>query len=231
MTNKQIVSSLREMGHDVKVYVRKDGSIRVVELDGQKFKANFSEGVQAARSLYYEKTNAPKEEIEAYQAVKSQRAVARHSLKSGFTLKSQSKEFQTAFKKLQAKVRRINKRLAKEGKHPKFGVNWHSIKAGAMKSGIRPEQQLKRAADYFAATSQGIAPQVLVNSLLARLYAWDDQFPELIELESYVEANQKHLDIIETKKTIDWVYGYVKRIRQSETLEDRLNALKRTLHI
>lgn len=233
MTNRQIVSALREMGHSVEVYIRKDGSLRVTSLDGEKFSHRLSEGVKAARDLYLNSIDSygPPAEAARYEEVKRQRALANYSKKTGGTLSAQSKAFQKAFKSMQAKVRRINKKLIKEGKAPKFGLNWYSTKKAAQAGGISPEQQLKRSQDYFEAVSSFVAPPEMVASLLNRLYEFVDLKPELQSFIDVTEANRSRLDIYETKKTFNWLYGYVKNIKQSETFEERLAAFRNSIHI
>ncbi len=104
MTNREIVSRLRELGHTVEVYVRKDGSIRVTAIDGTKYSSRLSEGVAAARDIYYNEGGILADvEAARYEAAKKQREAAQASRASGDTLRSQSKEFQARFKKLQAK--------------------------------------------------------------------------------------------------------------------------------
>ena len=233
MTNRQIVSALREMGHKVEVYIRKDGSLRVTSLDGQKFSHRLSEGVQAARNLYLSSVESygPPVEAKRYEDVKRQRALARYSKKAGNTLSSQDKAFQSAFRKLQNKVRRINKKLIKEGKSPKFGLTWYSTKTAAKAGGISLEEQLRRSEDYFEAVSAFVAPPEMVNKLLERLYEYVDLYPELLQFIEVAEANRKGLDIYETRKTFNWLYGYVKEITQSELFEERLTAFRNSVHV
>ena len=231
MTNRQIVSKLRELGHEVEVYVRKDGSIRVISLDGVKYSSRLSEGVRAARELYYAEGDVTTSiEQTIYEGVKRQRAAARASRQSGDTLRSQSAEFQAEYKRFQAQVRKINKRLVKQGKKPSFFVSWETTRRGARKGNISIEQQLKRAKDYFAATSQGIAPSQMVQELLERLEEYSGKFPELINFINLISSNFDKLDIYQVKRTIEWLYGYVKEIRQSETWQERLEALSQTIH-
>lgn len=231
MTNKQIVSKLRELGHEVEVYIRKDGSIRVTSIDGVKYSHRLSTGVQAARDLYFNEGGLlAGEEVARYEAVKRQRAAARVSVKTGATLKSQSAEFQAAYKRFQAEVRRINKKLAKEGKKPKFSVTWETTRRGAAKANISIEKQLKRAQDYFAATSQGIAPAQLVEEFITKFNMWSKAFPELKSFLDFAKANKKRLDIYETKATIEWGYGYIQGQPQSDTLEERLYKFTTSVH-
>lgn len=231
MTNRQVVAKLRELGHEVEVYVRKDGSIRVTSLDGKKYSSRLSEGVQAARDLLFESQGIEgSAEPARYEAAKAQRAAARASRKAGGTLRSQSKDFQNLFKKFQREVKKINKRLAKEGKRPSFQVSWKTTKEGAAKGGITPEQQLQRAMDYFRATSQGIAPAAMVAELEQKLILFIGKNPELQPFLSFLQANRDRLDIYETKRTIDWVYGYVQDLKQSETLQERLQAFTSSVH-
>lgn len=221
------------MGHKVEVYIRKDGSLRVTSLDGQKFSHRLSQGVQAARNLYMSSvdTYGPNVEAKRYEDVKRQRALARYSRKVGNTLSSQDKAFQQAFRRMQAKVRKINKKLIKEGKSPKFGLNWHSTKTAAKAGGISLEEQLRRSQDYFDAVSSFVAPPEMVQKLLDRLYEYVDIKPELQQFIDVAEANRKALDIYETKKTTFWLYGYVKDIPQSETFEERLTAFRNAVHV
>ena len=229
MTNREIVSKLRELGHDVEIYVRKDGSIRVTSLDGKKYSSRLSEGVAAARDLYYNEGGVlAGTEAARYEAVKNQRRAAQASRSSGDTLRSQSKEFQKKFKKLQARIRRENRKLEKQGKKPSFNINWESTKAGAKKAGISFEQQMNRAADYWESVSRFKAPYSMVIELLARLEEFAPAHPELWPFYDFINEgdNKKNLDIYETKKTIDWLYGYVQGVPQSETPEERFAAFK-----
>ena len=227
MTNREIVSRLRELGHNVEVYVRKDGSIRVTSIDGTKYSSRLSKGVAAAREIYYREGGITSGDEEArYEAIKKQREAAQASRASGNTLRSQSKEFQAKFKKLQAKIRRANKRLIKEGKRPSFNISWESTRNAAKKANISFEQQFKRAEDYWEYTSRFKAPPQMVAELLAKLEEFVPAFPELQPFIDVINAHPKDLDIYETRKTIDWVYGYVRNMPQSETLEERLDNFK-----
>ena len=227
MTNREIVSRLRELGHNVEVYVRKDGSIRVTAIDGTKYSSRLSGGVAAAREIYYREGGILSGDEEArYQALKKQREAAQASRASGDTLRSQSKEFQAKFKKLQARIRRANKRLAKEGKRPSFNISWESTRNAAKKTNTTFEQQLNRAADYWESVSRFKAPPQMVKELLERLTEFLPRFPELQPFIDVINAHPKDLDIYETRKTIDWLYGYVRNIPQSETLEERLDNFK-----
>lgn len=229
MTNREIVSRLRELGHTVEVYVRKDGSIRVTAIDGTKYSSRLSEGVAAARDIYYREGGLTSSDEEArYQALKKQREAAQASRASGDTLRSQSKEFQAKFKKLQARIRRANKRLAKEGKRPSFNISWESTRSAAKKTNTSFEAQLNRAADYWEAVSRFKAPCQMVMELLSKLEEFAPAYPELYQFITFINEgdNKKNLDIYETRKTIDWLYGYVQQTPQSETFEERLAAFK-----
>ena len=230
MTNRQVVSRLRELGHEVEVYVRKDGSIRITSIDGVKYSSRLSEGVEAGRQILRTTQYWNEGEEARLAGMASQRRAARSSRFSGETLSHQSKEFQSRFKRFQSEVRKANRRLAKEGKRPHFSVSWESTKRAANRAGISYEQQLRRAEDYFRATFLGIAPPQMVEELLFKLNEWVPQFPELQIILDIVEQNKTKLDIYETKTTIVWLYGYVRRAKQSETLEVRAERLRATVH-
>ena len=230
MTNRQLVSRLRELGHRVEVYVRKDGSIRITSLDGVKYSSRLSEGIRAGRDLLRTTEFWSKDEEFKVASASVQRAAARASRASGDTLRSQSTEFQSAFKRFQKEVKRINKRLAKEGKRPSFGVNWRATKEGARRAGITVEQQLRRAMDYFDATSRYIAPPQMVEALKAKIELFSPKFPELKTFSIIIKGNERRLDIYEVDKTLNWIYGYVQGIQQSETLLERAARLRETIH-
>lgn len=231
MTNRQIVSKLRELGHSVDVYIRKDGSIRITRIDQERFSHRLSQGNEAGRAILTASGYVESPSEEARRAVaQSQRTAARASRASGNTLRSQSASFQSEFKKLQREIRKINKRLQKQGKKPKFGISWKTISAGARATGISVEKQLARARDYFLATSQGIAPSQMVARLRERLVEAVDKYPELQYFINTIDHNENRLDIYETRKTIDWLYGYAKDIKQSETWQERLRAFAQAIH-
>ena len=231
MTNWQVVSKLRDLGYKVEVYVRNDGSIRVVSLNGQKYSARLSEGVQAARRLLFDSQGIEgAAEPARYEAIKAQRAAARASKRAGGTLRSQSLDFQKRYKDFQNRVRKVNKQIAKMGKRPSFSISWKTTKEGARKAGITPEQQLQRAIDYFNATSQGIAPEVLVAELEAKLILYKPLKPELQAFLDVIKENRNRLDIYETKITIEWLYGYVQDKEQSDKFDDRLEKFKNSVH-
>ena len=230
MTNRQVVSRLRELGHEVGVYVRKDGSIRITSIDGAKFSPRLSEGVAAGRELLQTTQFWDEGEATRREGIMRQRSAARASRASGQTLASQSQEFQAEFKRFQREVRKVNKRLAKEGKRPSYGVEWKATREAARRGGISPEQQLRRARDYFRATSQGIAPSQMVAELLGKLEMYLPKFPELQVFIDIINPNIDRLDIYETKATIVWLYGYVQEISQSEGVEERAARLRASIH-
>lgn len=230
MTNRQVVSRLRELGHEVGVYVRKDGSLRITSIDGIKYSHRLSEGVQAGRDILSAADYSPIGEESRRAAQAAQRAAARQSRARGDTLSRQDPTFQKEFRKFQREVRKINKRLAKEGKRPSFGVDWKSTRESARRAGISPEQQLRRARDYFRSTSQGIAPRQMVEELRNKIELYSPMFHELEIFLPIIDANFDRLDIYEVRKTLDWLYGYVKTIPQSETPEQRAQRLLATVH-
>lgn len=233
MTNKQVVSRLRQLGHEVEVYIRKDGSLRITKLDGVKYSSKFSEGVKAARQMLFDQLGEQgKTEAARYEAVKAQRRAAQASRRSKVTLRSQSKQFQENFKRLQREVRKANKRLAKQGKKASLSVSWENVRKGAEKMGIPFDKQLNRLFDYFLAVANLIAPPQLVEELEYKLMMWAPQHREFYKFVSFIQAgdNRKRLDIYETKATLEWAYGIVQGIRQSETDEERYNKFTTSLH-
>lgn len=230
MTNRQVVSKLRELGHRVGVYVRKDGSIRITSIDGVKYSSRLSEGVAAGRDLLRTTQYWDSTEEARVEKVAAQRRAARSSRMSGQTLKSQSKEFQREFKQFQREIKKVNKRLARQGKKGHFGISWEATKKGAQRAGISVEQQLRRAEDYFRSTAQGIAPSQMVQELIDKLNLYLPKYPELQVFLNIIEPNKTKLDIYETKNTINWLYGYVQEVKQSETLLERAVRLRATIH-
>lgn len=61
MTLKQIVNELRRLGHKVEFVKRKDGSIRIVELDGARFSSSYSQGNRLARDIAGERLSERKQ--------------------------------------------------------------------------------------------------------------------------------------------------------------------------
>lgn len=229
MTNREVVEKLRQSGHEVGVYVRKDGSIRVTSIDGVKYSPRLSQGVEAARNLLFNEGKISQKEVER-QEIKSQRAVARNIRASGDTLKSQSAKFQSEFKRLQRQIKQLNKRLIKEGKKTHKGLSWYRLREYAKRAGKTPGEQLRRMKDYYGRLFSDVAPSDYVNSLIVKLGIWKAKFPELERLLHVVKVNKNFIDVYETNNTLNWAYGYVQGIPQSETLEERIAKIEATLH-
>lgn len=232
MTNKQVVSKLRELGHVVEVYVRKDGSLRVTGIDGVKFERNQSKGVYAARELL------EKEDVSGFdpaegarrQAIEAQRKAARASRKSGRTLRSQTKEFQKEFKKLQDVVRKANKKLIKEGKRPLGVPSWAKTREAAQKAGTSIEAQLNRAKDYFVPLTGNVAPVVMVEALIKQLEEWEGAHPEFVLVKIFLNEHKRNIDIYALTTTRNWAYTIAAGQKASMTQSAILDLLKRTLH-
>lgn len=70
----------------------------------------------------------------------------------------------------------------------------------------------------------------MVARLRERLVEAVDKYPELQYFINTIDHNENRLDIYETRKTIDWLYGYAKDIKQSETWQERLRAFAQAIH-
>lgn len=232
MTNKQVVSKLRELGHIVEVYVRKDGSLRVTKLDGVSFERNQSKGVYAARELLEKEdiSSFEPEEGARRRAIEAQRKAARASRKSGRTLRSQTKEFQKEFKKLQDAVRKANKKLKKEGKRLLGVPSWAKTREAAQMAGTSVEAQLNRAKDYFVPLTGNVAPVVMVEALIAQLEKLEDAHPEFIPVKVFLENHKRNIDIYALTTTRNWAYTVAAGQQASMTQSAILDLLQRTLH-
>lgn len=232
MTNKQVVSKLRELGHIIEVYVRKDGSLRVTSIDGVKYERNQSKGVYDARELLEKDDVSGFDPAEGARrkAIEAQRKAARASRKSGRTLRTQTKEFQKEFKKLQEAVRKANKKLIKEGKRPLGVPSWNKTREAAQKAGTTVEAQLNRAKDYFVPLTGNIAPVVMVEALIAQLEEWEGAHPEFVAVKVFLENHKRNIDIYALTTTRNWAYTIAAGQKASMTQSAILDLLQRTLH-
>lgn len=232
MTNKEVVKNLINLGHQVKTYTRKDGSLRVVELDGQKFSSRLSLGNQAARDLLENKapTIYGERERRAAEAVATQRKAAQASRASGWTLKSQSKEFQAEYKKMVRQIRKANRKLAKQGRKQLGIPTWEKTKKLQNKTGLTFNQLLNRAKDYYLPLAGDIAPRVMVQGLINAIRLYQPAFPEIKPIGDVLEENIDRIDLYTCGVVRNWVYGYVQGIKQSKTPIDIIQLIKNTLH-
>lgn len=222
--------------------MRKDGGIRITSIDGVKYsdrknpKTGQPSGIQAARNLLFQEGRISNREDAAYEAVIAQRRAARLSVSTKAaakpSLKAQTPEFQAKYKELQKKIRALNRRLRKEGRRPGAGLSWQKTLEAAKKGGgLSVEAQLRRTADYYGALFSDIAPLVMVEQLLQRLYVWANAFPELDSLIQIIEDNKKVLDIKAVDTAANWSYGYVRGVPQSETQDEIESLLVNTRHL
>ena len=105
MTLRNIVNALRSQGHRVRFVERKDGSIRVTRVDGQRFSARLSTGNKVARAMagqtLSERRSRQLETQRKYHAAKRAHRVRTRALP---TVKiAMMKEI----RKAQAKIRRL----------------------------------------------------------------------------------------------------------------------------
>lgn len=200
MTVRQIVRSLIEKGQTVDYYVRKDGSIRVTNLNGEKFSSRLSTGNDAARVLLETLEGRSVEEAKVEVArstsfLRSQRAAARAVRKAGTTLKSQTAETQSKFKELQRLVKRINKANTKGQKDTFIPVSWKRTLDAAKKRGISPTAQINRLLDYLNPIAENVAPVEMVDGTINRAAILAPRFPFLFDHIEFLEANRKIQDI------------------------------------
>lgn len=233
MTNRQVVQKLRELGHTVEVYERKDGSIRVTSIDGTAYSSRLSVGVEEARRLLFTESldQATQEKEEARRRIQSeQRKAARSLKKSPSALSAQSIDVQKEFKKFQAQVRRRNKQLKKAGKKPLPIPSWKATVSAAQKGGISPYRQWLRFKDWLSPLMGEVAPQELVNSLLEDIEKFRYREPDVAFIKPTIEAHRNELDVYAVKTAISWVYGMGKGIAQSLTKEEINDNLLGSLH-
>lgn len=110
MTVEEIVAGLRAGGHSISVYVRPDGGVKVVALDGRVFSASGSKGNEAARTLA--------QQGQLSEAQRKQRAVAAAKAKEGHAVTLAKPRLTKGERK---RLRRLN-RLAKKVGSPKVGM-------------------------------------------------------------------------------------------------------------
>ena len=240
MTNRQVVSRLRQEGHEVGVYVRKDGGIRITSIDGVKYsdrknpKTGQPSGIQAARDLLFQEGRISNQEKEAYKGIVSQRSAARLSIsiKGNIkpSLKAQSEAFKAEYKALATGIKKLNRRLIKEKKRAFEPISWQRTLKAAEKAGISVEAQLRRASDYFSSLFSDIAPSVLVKQFIETLEMYEQKHPELKKLTDFVEENKGKLDIYALDKAANWLYGYGKGVQQSQKLDEIVTMLENSLH-
>lgn len=236
MTNRQVVSRLRELGYQVDIYVRKDGSIRVTSINGEKFSSRLSVGVNRAREILFSQADyVPPHEAEQRAQVLKQRELARISRASGNTLKSQSETFKASYKKIRNLIRKLNRKLEKEGKKASYRTSWQEIKRLAIKQGKEPQSIVRQSLDYFTSIYSYIAPRVMVQTGIDKIKGYSLQLT-LADLLQFLEAhlNKDDIDIYEMKITIDYIYnvrkGLVSDDRVAETQKERIAKLEATLH-
>lgn len=234
MTNRQVVQKLRELGHSVEVYERKDGSIRVVSLDGQAYSSRLSLGVEAARTLLFSESmdeSYQEKEKARREAQKAQRKAARSMKGLSSRLSSQSVDVQKEFRKFQAQVRRRNKKLQKEGKRPLPIPSWKDTVNAARKGGISPYRQWLRFRDWLNPLMGDKAPKELVDSLIESIDKYQYVASDVLYIRPTVVANRNVLDVYAVKEAILWVYGTARGIKQSKTKEEINDLLINTRHL
>ena len=231
MTNKQVVAKLRELGHKVEVYVRKDGSLRVINIDGQAFERNQSKGVEAARNLL-EKEASWTDPAEGARraALLEQRKFARASRKSGKTLRAQPVDFQKEFKKLQFLIRKTNKKLIKEGKRPLGVPSWTKTREAASKAGLSIGAMFNRVKDYFTPLTGNVAPVVMVQAVIDKMTLWQNAYHEISPVREFLENNKTKIDIYALTTARNWAYTVAAGQKPSMEASEVLNLLKTTLH-
>lgn len=232
MTNKQVVSKLRELGHIVEVYVRKDGSLRVTSIDGVQYERNQSKGVYAARDLLEKEASGIIDPAEGArrQAIEAQRKAARASRKSGKTLRSQTKQFQKEFKKLQDLIRKTNKKLIQQGKRPLGVPSWAKTREAALKAGISVEAQLNRAKDYFTPLTGNVAPVVMVDAVIEKMKWYEKAYPDISPVRQFLESHKRQIDIYALTTARNWSYTKAAGQKASLEADDILRILQETLH-
>lgn len=234
MTNRQVVAKLRELGHDVEIYQRKDGSIRVTSIDGKKYKSNLSEGVEAARKILF-KESLSKEEREAEAEVRrqqwKQRDIAGKLSRSSSAFGKQSESIQEEFKDLERAIKKRNRQLKKAGKRTLPVPTWSKTVATALKAGISPYIQFLRFKDWIQPLTGEIAPQEMVQSLLDDIEEKGEKNKDIFYIQDTVEDNRFVLDVYAVKKAISWVYGMGKGVAQSMTKEEMKDELLNTRHL
>lgn len=231
MTNREVVNQLKQLGHKVKFYVRKDGSIRITQIDEEKFSSHLSKGNLTGRQILEKESSwyDPGEELRQ-EAIRKQRLAAQKSRASGKTLRSQSKQFQEEFKRLQNRIRQTNKKLIAQGKRPLSVPSWLKTREASEKAGISTEQQLNRAKDYFIPLTGNVAPRVMVQALINQCLLYEKGHPEIIPVRKFLEDNINHIDIYSLNVAHNWVYGIASNVKQSMNNEELIKLLKETLH-
>ena len=222
MTNRQIIQALISKGVDVSYYVRKDGSIRVTRLEGEKFSPRMSKGNEAARVLFYELTGEARKEAAArveaeLKPIRAQRIAAQKTRASGFVLKRQSQEFQAEFKALQRRVKAMAKANVKAGKRGFDAITWAKTKEAALIMGISPEQQLRRLQDYYEPLASDVAPRVMVQALIDRIKEIEAKHFYLVPMREYLENNISIQDVYAIDKAGQVVY----EIDATDTVDEK----------
>lgn len=199
MTVKELARTLKGQGHKVELYIRADGSARIISLDGQKFKPNSSLGNELARQML---------NIRLSDKMRQQREGARASKASGDTLeatKRYDKAFYDEYKRLQ--------REAAKGRHPQ-SITWEATKKGYKKYGSDMTiERLKGIVEY--ASGRANASHVLellhsINAAIAENSGDDDAVTRLNKLYFWVDKNQKNISAEGTRKSIGLLYDLEK---------------------
>ena len=199
MTVKQLANTLKGQGHEVRLYIRPDGSARIISLDGQKFSYNSSLGNQLARQML---------NIQLSERQESQRASARASKASRDTLsatKKYDKAFYEEYKRLQ--------REAAHGRHPQ-SITWEATKKGYHKYGSQMTlERLKGIVEYASGRANMAHIEELlksINSAIAELAGDEDAVTRLNKLYIWLDTNRNKLSAEGVRNSVGLLYDVEK---------------------
>lgn len=191
MTIKKVIQQLREKGYKVEFYTRKDGGVRVTNVNGIKFSSKLSDGNAYAQQLLGVAT--PSKQYE-------QRIKAGESAKQ---LAQTSKDFQKAFKKAQKEAR--------TGRTPKK-ITWKDTKDTLRKLG---EKKTLAVLKDQVRHAQGKA----YTQHWATVYQYLDDHPELDGYAERFEPLEDTIPVETVDKLINALYSYDKGAMSEEEIK------------
>lgn len=100
----------------------------------------------------------------------------------------------------------MSKANIKEGKRGFEGISWTKTRTAAGYLGISPEAQIMRMMDYYEPLASDVAPRVMVQGLIDKIYMIEPKYPYLSELREYLENNIAVQDVYTLDKAGNVVY-------------------------
>lgn len=175
MTTRKIVEELEKQGHNVKVYERPDGGLRITEIDGIKFPSSNNKGNDFARNLLNEhlsekqkkhiRENLPKAQ-EGKQRTKLPSRARRNpkNPKKPYTPPKKPQSFSPRKgdteeeKELKRKIRNIRNKLGRRGFITDINILWLSLQRDGL-------QRLYEKLVHIARKQAGLAYPKAVDAL------------------------------------------------------------------